>query len=337
MKVAVYAGSKLGHACLSKLISLGSQLDHLFIMKDDSHEKPWRKKIENDFSDKTKSIFIDPSLEEQEKVLSKHAVDIILVFNWRKVIPQRILDLSKNGAVGLHAAKLPSYRGFAPLNWALVNGESEVAASLLFLGDEIDNGPLVAQKLIKINSDDNIISLSEKVEKAYLEILDEIFSELEDGKINKTNQKGKPNYTCKRLPEDGLIDWKKSAAEIHNLVRALKPPLPGAYTYLNGRKLYIFDTLIPEKEKEYIGAIPGRVIEFGKNSAKVLAGEGILEIRTVGYSINELVAASNVLSSIKQTLGINYEIEFNRLNERLRKLEIDLARLTEIKKELLNR
>lgn len=313
LRIAAYAGRGLGFRCIQELFAQGYKPENIFVMHDDPHEDSWAAKIVRAFEDRS-GVILDPSLSDQRAVLGKLNPDAILVFNWRKLLPQDILDLPRYGTIGVHAALLPQYRGFAPLNWALINGEKEVGATLFWLDAKLDSGPIVKQTKIEVQVSDDIVSLSGKVEEAYVAMLGDILPLLAEGRAPRIPQVGRATYTCQRIPADGEIEWRKNASDVHNLVRALKPPFPPAFTFLEGRKLNILETGLPSPSPRYVGAVPGRIVRVQSDGpVDVLAGNEVIEILRVGFEGEPPRPANAVLTSLKMTLGFDCKKEILEL------------------------
>jgi methionyl-tRNA formyltransferase len=206
-------------------------------------------------------------------------------------------------SVGSHFAPLPKYRGFAPVNWAIINGEKETAVTLFHLGDGIDDGDIISQKIIPISNDDDINDVLEQCIVQFKLILSEEVKNFNEGIIKRIPQNHQDaTYTCSRTPEDGYIDWNKSTREIYNLIRAITYPFPGAYSYLNDEKLIIWKAK-PIDLGTYIGRIPGRIVKIIKEEGVcVLTGDGALLITDVQYGDSGILTADKIIKSVRLRL-----------------------------------
>jgi methionyl-tRNA formyltransferase len=204
-----------------------------------------------------------------------------------------------------HDSLLPKYRGFSPTVWAIVNGESQTGATLFEIGEEIDSGNIVDQRAVPIRKDDTIANVMEGVTQAYLDILKHNIHSLLNGSAARTPQDHSlATYTCRRLPQDNLIHWDHSTAEIYNLIRAVTYPYSGAFTYLNGRKLRIWSAEQIPEARYYVVRAPGRVVEiYPEKGSVVLTGNGSLLITKVQTETGEPVCAAEILNSIRHNLG----------------------------------
>jgi UDP-4-amino-4-deoxy-L-arabinose formyltransferase/UDP-glucuronic acid dehydrogenase (UDP-4-keto-hexauronic acid decarboxylating) len=166
--------------------------------------------------------------------------DIIFSFHYRRNVSQAILDIAPAGCLSVRASLLPEYRGKCPANWVLVNGATETGVTLHYLTTGVDDGDIVCQEKIKLSDTDTAKSVHEKATETASKMLDTILPKITDGTAPRTPQdQSKATYYGPRCPEDGEIDWNKSAVEIRNLVRAVTFPYPGAFSYV-GEKKYFF-------------------------------------------------------------------------------------------------
>lgn len=167
--------------------------------------------------------------------------DFIFSFYYRRLLPQRILDLASKGALNLHGSLLPKYRGRAPVNWAIINGERETGVTLHHMVAEADAGDIVGRRAVPIREDDTALSVYGKLAVAASGLLDECLPLLAQGCAPRYAQDGAQATTFgRRRPEDGAIDWNRPVQEIRDLVRAVTKPYPGAFTWIGGSKLTIW-------------------------------------------------------------------------------------------------
>jgi methionyl-tRNA formyltransferase len=225
-------------------------------------------------------------------------------FGYRRLIPERIIKKAAIAALGVHFSPLPRYRGFAPLNWVLINGEHETAVNLFCLDKEIDNGDIVDREFVTIDYLDDINTLYEKCLCEFRKLMYRFIPKLESGKFEAEKQdSSKATYACARSPEDGIINWNRGSREIYNLVRALTYPFPGAYTYFDDQKLYIWSCEEYDIPK-YEGLIPGKVIKIVKGTGiVVLCGTGAVLLKEGQIEGNERKTLDRIIASVRITLG----------------------------------
>ena len=243
--------------------------------------------------------------------------DIALVVGVRILIPEAICNLPPKGILGVHDSLLPSYRGFSPLNWSILNGESQTGVTLFFLNQKMDAGDIVGHKRVTIGPDETAPEVYEKVCNATVELVLEQFLRLEQGAAERMVQdERRATYTCARTPQDGMIDWNRPTREIYNRIRALTYPYPGAFTFLGQTKVPIWKAKPLENSPAYVGRIPGRVIRRSEieGYADVLTGDGILRILTVQQDMDlKPVPASQLFRSVRLTLGLSPEDLLGRI------------------------
>ena len=157
--------------------------------------------------------------------------DLIFSFYYRSMLPMSLLKRARLGAYNMHGSLLPRFRGRAPLNWAILKGETETGVTLHEMTEKPDAGRIVDQQAVPIGPDENAVEVFHKMTQAAEAVLQRSLASLVSGKVRfKPNDVSKGSYYGRRRPEDGKIDWSKSAKEIHDLVRAVAPPFPGAFT-----------------------------------------------------------------------------------------------------------
>ncbi len=172
--------------------------------------------------------------------------DFIFSFYYRRMLPLAVLQKAKRGAFNMHGSLLPKYRGRAPVNWAILNGETETGATLHEMVAKPDAGRIVDQQRVPIGPDDLAVEVFRKVTDAAEIVLQRNIKKILEGKTTLRPQDlSRGSYYGGRRPEDGRIDWSKSAREIHNLVRAVAPPYPGAFS----GKMKIHRTRMEEGKK----------------------------------------------------------------------------------------
>ncbi len=242
----------------------------------------------------------EPGLRERARDL---APDLIVGVAYGKLIPPDLLKLAPKGGINLHPSLLPRYRGAAPVQWALIEGESVTGVTVLYFTEKMDAGDILGQEQAGITPEDNAETLSERLAFTGARLLVRVIKEIEEGRAE-----GRPQdeNLVSRAPllkkEDGLIDWGKSSREISNLVRGLYP-WPGAYTLLptpkgNKRLKIIESSLRPKGEGR-----PGEVLAAEGEELIVAAGVGALEIVTLQLEGRRAVTAGEFLRGAKLRVG----------------------------------
>lgn len=195
-------------------------------------------------------------------LLSQLNLDILFVIGWSQIIEKKILDIPKLGMVGVHSSLLPSYRGSAPVNWAIINGEKKTGTTLMLLSEGIDSGDIIDQTSFPITLYDSCKTIYDKVSDANAKMIVKFYDNLHSGNFNPIPQ-GVDTLEAimpRRRPEDGLIDWNKPSIVLYNFIRAQTFPYPGAFSYLNNSKYFILQCSICPKLDVASTHIAGEII-----------------------------------------------------------------------------
>jgi len=212
--------------------------------------------------------------------LKSFNADLQIVVAFR-MLPEAVWRMPPMGTVNVHASLLPQYRGAAPINWAIINGEAETGVTTFRLKHEIDTGDILLQQKVAIHPEDNVGSLYGKLMKAGAELLLKTVDGLAGNTITDQAQPGGGDlkHAPKIFKEDGLIDWNREAVSVHNLVRGLSP-VPAAYTLLGGKQLKIFHTHIAHEQHDQA---PGTTDTDGKTYLRFATNDGWLYCDDVQY------------------------------------------------------
>ncbi len=203
---------------------------------------------------------------------------LLLVVGWTRLLGPEILALPPRGCVGFHASLLPKYRGRAPVNWAIINGESETGNTMIFLDDGVDTGDIIEQRRIPITPEDDCRTLYEKVSDSAVEMLLQHLPALKAGTAPRRRQDhSRATVMPRRRPEDGLIDWSAGARRLYDWVRALTHPYPGAFTFAGRAKIYIWRAMVAEESGD---TLPGVILELTPDEG-ILVGAGRGSLRLI--------------------------------------------------------
>lgn len=306
MKLFLLLASRKGYAVLNKLIAAGANISGILCLVEDPHEEPYHEKITGIATKQSIPIFYSTHVKSNDyaKLFNQVKPDVIFAIGWRYLITKEAYEIPRHGTFILHDSLLPAYRGFAPLNWAIINGEMKTGVTLFQIAEGVDSGPIVDQLAVDIALTDTARTLEEKIITLYENIIIKNLPAFQAGKITTTPQdESLATYTCKRTPEDGEINWQQSAMQIYNFIRALTKPFPGAYTRLNGKKLFIWKATLPQTEEHYVGVVPGRVLGKKDHAIQVLTGNGVLQLHLVQFENESETTAEDFIISVKDTLG----------------------------------
>ena len=307
LKIVLLCATRRGYLFLQQLYKISPDSEFTVMsFKEEPHEPLFLDDIKR-FTKSINGKFIQARKLNSKKLVpfwKSKPVDLMLVVSWRYLITPEIFNLPRLGTFVFHDSLLPRYRGFSPTVWAILNDEKQTGVTLFKITNKVDAGKIIDQKTIPIESNDAITNIIEDITKAYLILLKRNFKKLINGKIIYHSQnRNKATFTCKRLPQDNLIDWSKSSNSIYNLIRAVTHPYPGAYCYLNGEKIIIWSAKKISRFPQFVGRIPGRVIDIKPNKGVVvLTGDSGLLLTRVELEGKQEVAADRVLNSLNFTL-----------------------------------
>lgn len=309
MNFIFIGGTNRGFSVLKALIELNFLPDYVIILKEDEHEE---LKYSNNISDFVKQYSIPYSIKKKigEKDILKiqeKQRDFAIVCGWRTIIPYYLTNYFKLGIVAAHDSLLPKYRGFAPINWAIINGEKTVGVTLFLINNGlVDSGDIISQKKVAVEKDDFALDVFKKITVATVSAFIEFIKNYKKKNITlKKQDDKKATYTCKRSPADGRINWNENSTNIYNFIRALAPPYPGAFCFFKGEKYIILKAKIGDfNTLKYVGNIPGRVIKINIDSIEVLCSEGSIKILNwINLDRNIIETPSLRVRSITETLN----------------------------------
>ncbi len=231
VQAVVFGYHDVGARCLRVLLDAGVAVPLVVTHRDDPHERIWFESVAQVAQSRGIETLVSEDMNHLGERTSAISPEFIFSFYYRRMLPPEVLALARKGAFNMHGSLLPKYRGRAPVNWAILKGESETGATLHEMVAKPDAGRIVDQERVPIGPDDLAVEVFRKVTDAAEIVLKRSIHGLLAGTARLREQDlSQGSYFGARRPEDGRIDWSKSALEIHNLVRAVAPPYPGAFT-----------------------------------------------------------------------------------------------------------
>lgn len=295
MRILFMGGHELGKLTLEYLIAQGRNIIGAVITATDDQ---WYKGVDEAALKYNLPLFKEKNINDPafiEKVKALHP-DLIAVVNFEQILKEDIIGIPPRGCINTHASLLPKYRGRAPLNWAMLNGEKETGVTVHYIEKGIDTGDIISQVKIEINESDYIEDLLGKAKKLYPLIVDEAIEKIQKNRVNPIKQELSKGFYCgKRTARDGQIKWEKPAGEILNLIRAVSRPYPGAYTYYGTAKVVIWKAVEAPQTEEQKGLENGTVLEVKPGYLMVKSEGGNLKLTEY-----EMVNDENNQCSIKQ-------------------------------------
>ena len=244
----------------------------------------------------------NPSLSEQ---LKEFKCDLFIVIAYGKILPAQFLQIPYVCAINVHGSFLPKYRGAAPINWAIINGEDETGISIIKMNATMDGGDIFAQEKIKIDRNDTAMSLRAKMMAQGPELLLKTINSLEDNNYTLTVQDSKAVTVAAKLTKElGHIDWNRSAHQIHNLVRGLNP-WPSAYTFFKGKLLKILSTDV--MMQDISSYKPGEIIGLHSKGFVVATMADALLVKQVHLESAKVMEASQFCLGHHVEVGFRFE------------------------------
>jgi len=281
MRVVFVTHNDLGLACLEELVDLGADVRGVFTRPE-----------QRDLADQTDlSAFAEAEsipLHRVESVntdATKAAIsdcdpELLFVVGWSRLVDADVLDIPSVTALGMHPAPLPRGRGRAPIAWSIIEGLDETALSFFHLVEEADAGDLVGQEPIPIDVEDDAASLYEKTVEAGRTLIREYYPEFERERVPRQPQDSSAaTWWPKREPHHGLIDWNRPPRELYDWIRGQTRPYPGAFSYLDDRKVTVWAANPPTEAATL--ASPGEIVYREGDALGVAAWEGVVELTGV--------------------------------------------------------
>jgi methionyl-tRNA formyltransferase len=246
----VFAYHNVGVRCLKTLLAHGVRVPLVVTHVDAPGETIWFASVAAAAAEHGIPVIApdDPNVAELVRRIAALQPDFIFSFYYRRMLKPALLGLPTRGALNMHGSLLPKFRGRAPVNWAVLHGERVTGATLHYMAEKPDSGDIVAQTAVPILPDDTAREVFDKVTLAAEMTLDTALPALLAGTAPRRRQNpGEGSYFGGRGPDDGIIDWTRDAATVHNLVRAVAPPFPGAFTSVAGRPARVLRTRIVDR------------------------------------------------------------------------------------------
>lgn len=231
------------------------------------------------------------------KTISVLSPEFIVVVAYGKVLPTSVLTIPRKGCINVHASLLPKYRGAAPIQWSIINGDEKTGVTTMLMDEGLDTGGILIQEETFIKEDDTSETLSNRLSRTGSSLLIKTLKGLRDGFVNPQPQAGESSYAPVIKKKDGLIDWSKSAREIFNFVRGMQP-WPGAYCYINSELVKLVTTWHIEGK-----AMPGMIVKSGSEGLIIGTGEGLLSVIELQPSGKRPMTAAAFIQGRRLTAG----------------------------------
>ncbi|MDR8370263.1 bifunctional UDP-4-amino-4-deoxy-L-arabinose formyltransferase/UDP-glucuronic acid oxidase ArnA [Pseudomonas lactis] len=298
-KAVVFAYHDIGCAGIEALLSAGYDIAAVFTHADDPKENNFYGSVAQLCARNGIPVHAPEDANHPLWIerIAKLNPEYIFSFYYRNLLSEPLLATARKGAFNLHGSLLPKYRGRAPANWVLVNGETETGVTLHRMVKRADAGAILAQQKVTIERTDTGLSLHAKLREAATALLRDALPQLAQGKLSETAQdESKATYFGRRTAADGKLDWKQPAEQLFNLVRAVTQPYPGAFCAVGEHKLIVWQADVVKGNE---GLAPGRVISV--NPLRIACGEDSLVVKFGQRNENGLYLAG---PSLADELGL---------------------------------
>jgi len=305
MKAIVTAYHNMGCGGIEALLRNGFEIQAVFTYQDNPDESNWFDSVAELASHHRIPVFVPDNINHPLWVdrIRTLEPDILFSFYYRDLIGKAILDIPKFGCLNLHGSLLPKYRGRAPLNWAIINGETETGVSLHYMTERADDGDIVGQQTIAIDEKESAVSLNKKMVETASQLLDRFLPLIKDHTAPRQLQDHSvATYFGRRTPADGAIDWSIPSRAINNLVRAVTRPYPGAFTFRQEQKITLWKTkplATNTSDRE-----PGTVLSV--KPLLVACGEGALQIDFGQYPGGVYVTGEQIAEELDLVPGLRF-------------------------------
>ncbi len=289
-KLIICAYHNLGCRCIEELLRQGVEIALIFTHEDSPTEEIWFDSVA-DLAERHGIPCLKSDINAPENVerLRDISPAFLFSFYYRNMIKPAVLGIPAHGALNLHGSYLPKYRGRVPVNWAVINGETETGATLHYMVDKPDAGDIVDQEKVEIAFTDTALDVFHKVTAAAVAVVSRSWPLLREGKAGRVRMKlTEGSYFGGRKPEDGRIDWNRSAVEIYNLVRGVTHPYPGAFTHLDGKKVTVWSARPVDGQGK-----SGCILSY--SPMMVGTGSGLIEVISLQIEGEEEIAADQLV------------------------------------------
>ena len=230
--------------------------------------------------------------------IAQSGADFIFVIGWSQICREEFMNLKPGKIIGYHPSPLPRLRGRAALPWTILLNEPITAGSLMWLGDDVDNGDLIDQQFFHVAPNETAESLYARHQAALAVMLERSLKLLAAGTAPRLQQDERyATYAAKRTPADGLIDWRAAAADIDRLIRAVGKPYPGAFTYDRGERLTVWRSTVLHDAGRFHATV-GQIVDQTEEHFTVMTGDGLLRVEDWESGANKRPRLHSVLGNL---------------------------------------
>ena len=270
-KIVICGCTEAGFETLEFLLEQNISISYI-VSLDDEQAKKWNVSGYYPFNKLSKKYNIpiyypkSYSLKEKEDLdfFQHHSFDLLILGGWQRLIPDDVLSTLKIGGVGVHGSSemLPKGRGRSPVNWSLIEGKNKYILQLFLMTPGIDDGDILDFQTFDINKWDTCRTLYYKISVVQKRKLLELIPKLIKNEFRRIPQTGEPTFYPKRTPDDGLINWNQTSEKLYDFIRAITKPYPGAFSYLDNKKIKIWKAQPFDNKITYDQNKIGQIVEI---------------------------------------------------------------------------
>lgn len=279
MKFILYAKGVRGLLVTKSLLSVGLVPCAVVIEKSDDDLKELCRQYNVEIK-----LCSKPKDKTHFDWLNNRKPDLLVAAGYSKIIPAEILNVPSMGAINCHGGRLPYYRGASPIPWQIINGETEGAASVLVMTENIDDGPMLSTEKYPIGQSETARDITDRVNKIFAKLIPKVVRQYAEGNppVPQPQPDGQACIWTRRYPRDGLILWNTmTSQEVVNLIRGLDEPYPGAFTYFRGGKIVIKKAIV---HPTMIRGVPGRFVGSREGLPTIIAKD--VAVGILSFSVN---------------------------------------------------
>jgi methionyl-tRNA formyltransferase len=297
LRIVLFGYHTIGYLCLRELLERDEEVCAVVTHVDDPGEHIWFESVAGLARAAGIPVLTpeSPNTAECVHVIRSLHPDLILSCYYRRLLGKTLLAIPPLGGVNLHGSLLPKYRGRAPVNWVLVNGETQTGVTLHHMTEEPDAGDIIAQRPVDIAFEDTALTLFNKVSQAALDLFRATLPLIKAGVAPRLPQDpAQATYFGGRTPEDGRLDWDRPALDLYNLVRAVTTPYPGAFTFLHRKRLHVWSSGLTPDGK--VGRWPpGTILGTQDEGCQVATRRGSLLLTQVQLQGEEIISGKALM------------------------------------------
>jgi methionyl-tRNA formyltransferase len=311
MKILFLGSTRRGLLALKGMVDAGMTVVGILSLTQEAHEQD-RSEGEIATLAATCGIPIRETKYFREETIlswatSELGADVAIAVGVRILLPDSVYGAFSLGCWAVHDSLLPYYRGFAPLNWVLINDEPETGVTLFRVSAAMDEGEILLQRRMTIGASENAPELYHRICAATVGVVLDGLRLLASGESRPVPQNpSEGSLAASRSPVDGMIDWARPTRQIFNLIRALTFPYPGAFTFYQGKRMFVLSAEERPMNIPWVGRIPGRVVQVRPGiGVDVLTGDGVIRLGDISIDGTTRQCAATIVRSVRSKLGLD--------------------------------